>query len=1112
MKQAYWHRFPVWIRVSAGVLLGTLFAVLLVWLATLEYTKRQEAEALAHQSSDNLNAAHTLAEHMQRALNDVELQSQTIAKQVQGKAPARVDLAAFQASIAKALPFVFQMTVNDAQGNNVLVSRGTTRLNIADREHFAVHRKSDTQTLFTGQPVRWRTADKTLIPVTYRINDAGGRFAGVLTFAIDPDYFTRFYASVVGAEDAVVVLRNDGIVLASAHTPAGYMQPGDDISQTPGYRARKTDKAGFFVTAGTLDGTTRVVGFESVGTYPLTVTVSTPLATALAPLAQSRRMYFALAALLTLLLLAAGALVVWTVRRQAQVGSVIEAGRQEALRLLEDKAQAEARVQQSEFRFQAIFEQAAVGVALVDTRSGRFERVNPMYCDLVGYGEAEILQLSSAQITCPEDLAADRRYMQQLLAGEIRSYVVEKRYRRKDAVVVWAHVSVSALWEPGATPNFHIGVAHDITEHKRAEQALRDNEQQLRVMMDTLPGYVALVDADLRYRRVNRPYQQLFGRSVEDIAGRHVREVIGEDAWRATRAYWDRVLAGEQVEFESPLLRADGAARWVRRTITPLRDEAGRLTGAIVLAQDTTAHRLAEAERRTLSRAVEQSPSSIMITDREGCIEYVNPHFEQVTGYTRAEVLGRKPSLLKSGLTDPRTYEQLWKAISSGGEWRGELCNRTQSGELFWESAAISGLTGEDSAVEHYIAVKQDITSRKRAEESRLQSQKLESLGTLAGGIAHDFNNILAAVNGNAKLALEDLAEDHAARQSVAEIAKAGTRAADLVRRIVTFGRPQESKREVIALAAVVQEALRLLRPVLPANSRLSTQFDAATPPVSADASQVHEALVNLVTNANYALGGRGGGIEVGLRAVDAGPELVARVPGLEAGRYACLSVSDEGCGIDKAILARIFDAFFTTKPVGEGTGLGLAMVHGIMKAHGGAVEVQSEPGRGARFNLYFPRAEGAAQAALVAAAAREPVAALRVMYVDDEEALVFLSIRALQRYGHSVAGFSDPVEALERFEARPDDYDIVVTDLSMPRMSGFELARRMLAVRADIPIVMTSGFVLDHDRDAAWAIGIRELVLKPDTVNDLGQILDRLFKPSAERAANRARSGAPSE
>jgi CheY-like chemotaxis protein len=291
-----------------------------------------------------------------------------------------------------------------------------------------------------------------------------------------------------------------------------------------------------------------------------------------------------------------------------------------------------------------------------------------------------------------------------------------------------------------------------------------------------------------------------------------------------------------------------------------------------------------------------------------------------------------------------------------------------------------------------------------------------------------------------------------------------------------------------------VDEVLKLLRATLPAGIALEKEFAANTPHVLADAAQIHEAIVNLTTNAAYAIGPRAGRIDYRLEAVQVEETLVRSIPGLRPGCYARLTVTDNGCGMDAATLERAFDAFYTTKPVGKGTGLGLSMVHGTMRSHGGAVTAQSTPGRGSSFALYFPAArEGAGHEAQTASAQSAFSAGQRVLYVDDEEALVSLARRALSKQGHTISGFTDPKEALAEFRAHPHDFDIVVTDMSMPRMSGLEVAREVLALRPQIPVLMATGYLGAADEAAARDAGIRELIIKPLTMDEMAAALGRV-------------------
>ena len=454
-------------------------------------------------------------------------------------------------------------------------------------------------------------------------------------------------------------------------------------------------------------------------------------------------------------------------------------------------------------------------------------------------------------------------------------------------------------------------------------------------------------------------------------------------------------------------------------------------------------------------------------------------------------------------------FPQLGDLLSAGAPGAqaliGEMEARTLQGKPVFVEVSIAREEHQDSTEVVTTVFTRDLTARKLAEaqrsalESQLRaSQKMQAVGTMAGGIAHDFNNILSAILGNVRLAMMDSNAQSQAYTSLQEIDKAGRRARDLVQQILTFSRNERPRRSVINLADVLQETARLVRVTLPPTVDFEIREHPDCPPVMANAIQVEQAILNLCTNAILALGQDRGRVTVELEstALDA---LAARALGLEPGQFVALRVSDSGKGMDAATLDRIFEPFFTTRQVGQGTGLGLPVVHGIMQAHEGAVAVRSSPGHGSTFTLYFP-------STLVAPDSKpeqsQPVAEIRgdnhhVMYVDDDQALVFLVQRLLTRRGFRVSAFTSPHEALETLSANPAAFDLLVTDYNMPGFSGIELLRASKRIRSDLPVALASGYVTPEIEATAMREGASALIHKPNDVDELCETVQRLTTQS---------------
>ena len=522
------------------------------------------------------------------------------------------------------------------------------------------------------------------------------------------------------------------------------------------------------------------------------------------------------------------------------------------------------------------------------------------------------------------------------------------------------------------------------------------------------------------------------------------------------------------------------------------------------------------ASERRLEAVINSSLDAIVCVDQHQRITVFNPTAAALFQCAASDALGSHISRFLPDAEQALAFAQLTTQAMLG-----EMTALSASGkELSVEVSMSFERHGEGETTTVFA---RDLTSRKKAEAQRneleaqlRESHKMQAVGTMAGGIAHDFNNILGAILGNVELAKADCAPGSPVLESLLEIDKAGRRARDLVRQILTFSRNEPPQRSAVSLAEVVHDTERLLRVTLPPAIELHMHLQAGLPPVLADATQVEQALLNLCTNAVHAIQHQGierGSIHVEAAAVQPDHRLSERL-GLAAGDYVALTVRDTGPGMDAATLERIFEPFFTTKPVGQGTGLGLAVVHGVMRTHEGGVDVQSTPGHGSRFTLYFPVAGSAAPAphtapavsasgaaaahASAAAAANAPGKKHRVMYVDDDQALVFLVQRLLRRRGYEVSGFTDPHEATAALRATPDAFDLLVTDYNMPGFCGVDLVREARRIRPDLPVALASGYVTAEIEQAALAEGARALIHKPNDVEELCTTVQRLIAASA--------------
>jgi PAS domain S-box-containing protein len=618
----------------------------------------------------------------------------------------------------------------------------------------------------------------------------------------------------------------------------------------------------------------------------------------------------------------------------------------------------------------------------------------------------------------------------------------------------------------------------------------------------------AIISRDMQGRITswNRAAERLFGYRAPEVIGQSIFKLFGPDD-RASFYSNQRLLSDglDLPAYENTAVTRDGRRFLAMVHCSPIVDSQGQLLGVAASVHDASeARRMQEDVRRRKSnlRAIADNATVGISVMQSGRRVFANRTLAGMLGYTIEELLTHhNADVVREDLRTEivTTYQRQSRGQFDQSTGRTVLV-RKDGGEVPVSWTAVPTEWNGLAAVMTFVS---DITGqlREQAQTARLEaqvreSQKLDAIGTLAAGIAHDFNNVLSTIIGNTELARADVGEQHPAHESLNEIGKASRRARNLVEQILTFGRRQTREKSALMLAPAVAEAVSMLRATLPASVQVEVHFETGLPAVVADTTQIHQVILNLCTNAWHAMQGRRGRIEIRGERVHLVEAATLTHGSLMSGDHVCLLVRDNGSGMDASTLGKIFDPFFTTKPVGEGTGIGLSVVHGIVREHGGAIDVKSEPGKGTDVRMYFPPSADMPEQEQDPTAS--PPAAFaadaRVLYVDDDEALVWLTTRLLKRAGYQVSGFLKPMQALEKMRSDPGGFDLVVTDFNMPVMNGLEFAREVLALRPDVPFAIASGYVSDDLRAKAAALGVYEVIYKPDTVDDLVAEVKRLL------------------
>ena len=641
---------------------------------------------------------------------------------------------------------------------------------------------------------------------------------------------------------------------------------------------------------------------------------------------------------------------------------------------------------------------------------------------------------------------------------------------------------------------------NDITERKLADNALIQSRSHLRALVNSIPDLVWLKDQDGIYLSCNPMFERFFGAKESEIAGKTDYDFVDKDLADFFRAK-DRIAmkAGRPSKNEEELTFAANGYKGLFETIkTPMRDFVGEIVGVLGIARDITERKKSENEiikqKHLFETMFNTIPDGVIITNTQREILLANKGMESTFGYKPEDLLGKSTEMLYA---DQSGYIETGVSIYDKNATNPDQLFVTRyldkRGRVFSGETFGAKLFDENNQWIGNLGIMRDITEREQAEMRIQQSQKIESIGNLAGGIAHDFNNLLFPIVGMAELLMEDLPPDSRERVSAEEIYKAGKRGSDLVKQILAFSRQSERKKIPVRVQQVLKEVLKLCRSTIPANIEITQNISTDCGMVMADPTQIHQIAMNLITNAFHAVGPTDEKISVQLKAIEIEGDDVAHSL-LQPGQYVMLSVSDTGNGIDPEILDKIFDPYFTTKGQGKGTGLGLAVVHGIVKEHKGDIKVYSELGKGTTFNVYLPLMKKSPEAISVEKVSSTFTGDERILLVDDEEPIMRLEKQILERLGYQVTARISSVDALEAFKANPDAFDLVISDMTMPNMTGDQLTHKLLSIKPDIPVIILTGFSERISQENAAAFGIKGLLMKPIVRSELAKMIRQVL------------------
>ncbi len=636
-------------------------------------------------------------------------------------------------------------------------------------------------------------------------------------------------------------------------------------------------------------------------------------------------------------------------------------------------------------------------------------------------------------------------------------------------------------------------------QSERQENIILQKKLEQKTILDHVPVGIWLVGVDGKYRFVNKTFCDAIGvNESEFLSAEHLADILGEQAAANCLTSNRECLEQNGPHISREILTfADGREHLMEVTKAQVRDETGKVTGITGIALDITDRQIAEERLRILSRAVEQAGESIVITDRDGTIEYVNPAFTEITGYDPGEAIGNNPRILKSGTQEADFYENLWKTIVDGKVWSSPMVERRKDGSLYPAAMSIAPIFDDNHEISHYVGIQQDMTEHHNLEEQLRQSQKMEALGTLVGGIAHDFNNMLLGIAGNVFLAMGEVEHYPETVEKLKTVEETAFRAAEMIQQLLLFSRKGQLVMQPFGLTSFLNNNLGLIRKSIPENIDFQRDICAEELTLTGDATQLEQVVMNLLNNARDAVENVPDPvIRLTLGEYKVDEEFRDDHPEVKGDLLAHIMVADNGSGISAENMKHIFEPFYTTKDVGEGTGLGLAMCYGSVRSHGGTIVVESSPGEGSRFHIYLPmNDERELLVSKEVSVKPVPGKGEYILVVDDNSFVRKTTKEFLERLGYKTLVASDGLESVKVFKANKDKVNLVIMDVVMPRLGGVKAIQRMRKICPELKVIYATGY--DKDKTLEKEMSIREdvIVSKPYSMEILSKVIRDLLE-----------------